>query len=242
MRIIVFILLVAGFVRGTGLATQNRRCGRSTWLSSSSILRYEGEDQKRKGVSGTHILREATVSDFEGLKRLLEACGMVEFSSLPLREAGMLKDQMVAALDDGMFICFCDDESDEILGAVCFETIHDMSSPCNRCSYISHLAVHKSARRQGIAKQLLADAATRSLELGGSGTLCLLVDRENTGALAFYSSLPGFSLGANCPRTGESGRYLRQIQERWLRMSIDGSRAKTPAEIEALLLVIGNPV
>jgi ribosomal protein S18 acetylase RimI-like enzyme len=183
-------------------------------------------------------IRLATLDDLGDLSVLLEGCGMAALNQSPAAA-----QQVAAAIDDEMFLVAVEEgkrstagavaggaSDGKLLGTVCFEVIREPGSPCDRYAYISHLAIDGAVRRRGLARRLLAEAVVQSAAgLGCCGRCCLLVDRANAAAMAFYSSLPGFTIGAGSAEESAEGEMggdvaLATQQEQWLRLNICGAQ------------------
>ena len=233
--VLLFLLLVVFLPRVTGLSSF--RSGPQSWRPpNDTIVAADGTRTTPRAE-----VRLGTPEDFTALATLLQSCGMQEAS----------KGQITMALEDEMFLLIPessegrggeeeeDVEEEEaceaLLGAVCFEAIFDGNSPCDRMAYVSHLGVARAARRQGLARRLLAEAGERAYELGCSGKACLLVDRNNRAAIAFYSSLPGFTVvghteGGGWKDSPPAARAQRREQESWLKRNIGGGSGALPPQ------------
>lgn len=128
---------------------------------------------------------------------------------LPAASSGELPQLVIGTLDINQGVRL---PSEELMG------MRPSTSPARRRAYLSNVCVAHSARRQGIAAQLI-DSAKWLAAAAGAAQLYVHVRTRNTAALALYTQRCGFAVERR--ETESEGQALGRPPRVLLRCSLD---------------------
>lgn len=145
-----------------------------------------------------YVIREATISDLEGMTHLLQILFSQEKDFHPDPEAQSRGLKMILEGDKDMAMLFV--AYDELEGSVVgMVALHILVSTFlgSKVAMLEDMVVDERCRGQGLGEKLLQHAIHEA-KARGLGRITLLTDGDNMRAQRFYSK-SGFSLSTMVP-------------------------------------------
>jgi ribosomal protein S18 acetylase RimI-like enzyme len=156
----------------------------TTAEAATETLPAAGPTPARQGATGDVRVRPARSHDLNDVVAVWDGCGLVP------SEQGFRNELTYKLLRDPTLALVAERDG-QILGAV-------VGGYDGRASWVSRLGVRADARRQGIARQLVAELLVRLAALGAPTDDLVVLDDGEAGR-AFWSAL-GFSDASGATR------------------------------------------